>query len=256
MVPDTIIIVFGALPLLWFLVTTFPRLRKARRRRNECRPERAVLRPFGRKIGNLASSCFVRGFGTFIRKEIVPCRCFAISASRRRRGRGARCTGSAARIRRWPPSRICWSGLQGARAIRPSATAARRADSRGGCLRPRGALHDPDQRELQSRSAPSAGIAQAAQLRDKARTLYEQAAKKAGKTPEKLPSPSDWNPAWDLAGLVRQGQEAGVARRQEGLGETVAGLQELICYGVKGRPAPTSTMPASSAKKTTPPTPR
>jgi len=79
-----------------------------------------------------------------------------------------------------------------------------------------------------------ARITQAAQLRDKARTLYEQAAKKAGKTPEKLPSPTDWNPAWDLAGLVRQGQEAGIAKRQEAVGETIAGLQELICYGVKG----------------------
>jgi len=29
MVPDLIIILFGALPLLWFLVSTFPRLRKA-----------------------------------------------------------------------------------------------------------------------------------------------------------------------------------------------------------------------------------
>jgi nitric oxide reductase subunit B len=28
MVPDTIIIVLGALPLLWFLVKTFPRLRR------------------------------------------------------------------------------------------------------------------------------------------------------------------------------------------------------------------------------------
>ena len=28
MVPDTLIIVFGALPLLWFLVSTYPRLRR------------------------------------------------------------------------------------------------------------------------------------------------------------------------------------------------------------------------------------
>ena len=28
-VPDTIIILFGALPLAWFLLSTYPRLRKA-----------------------------------------------------------------------------------------------------------------------------------------------------------------------------------------------------------------------------------
>lgn len=80
-------------------------------------------------------------------------------------------------------------------------------------------------------------LGQAAETLDKAKSIYEAACAKAGKTPETLPGPAAWQPAADLEGLVRQGQEVAIANRRTTLGEDVAGLQELITYGLKGAAA-------------------
>jgi hydroxylamine reductase len=80
-------------------------------------------------------------------------------------------------------------------------------------------------------------LADAARLRDKAKKLYESACAKAGKTPETLDGPTVWQPAADLAGLTRQGEEFLLTKRQTRLGNDVTGLQELILYGLKGAAA-------------------
>ena len=80
-------------------------------------------------------------------------------------------------------------------------------------------------------------LAEAAAVRDRARALYETAARKAGKTPEKLAGAAAWQPATDIDGLVRQGREVSVSGRQVTLGSDVAGLLELIAYGLKGAAA-------------------
>ncbi len=80
-------------------------------------------------------------------------------------------------------------------------------------------------------------LTQAAALRDKARTLYEAACRTAGKTAEKLAGPAAWQPAANLDGLVRQGVEVSVTRQQAALGPDVAGLLQLITYGLKGAAA-------------------
>ena len=77
-------------------------------------------------------------------------------------------------------------------------------------------------------------LLKAAELRDKARGLYEKACKKAGRTPETLTGPATWVPAEDLHGLVKQGQEITITKRKETLGDVVTGLQELVTYGLKG----------------------
>jgi len=82
-----------------------------------------------------------------------------------------------------------------------------------------------------------AHLVEAAKMRDKAKTLYESAAAKAGKTPERLAGPAAWQPAADLNGLVRQGDELSLTKRQVQLGVDVTGLQELILYGLKGAAA-------------------
>jgi hydroxylamine reductase len=78
----------------------------------------------------------------------------------------------------------------------------------------------------------------AAVLRGRAQKLYEQAATRAGRRPEKLDCPVRW---WegpdDLDTLVRRGREVGIEERIARLGATVAGLQELIVYGLKGAAA-------------------
>jgi len=78
-------------------------------------------------------------------------------------------------------------------------------------------------------------VARAAAIRTKAKRLYETAAKKAGETPETLECPVAW---WegtdDLASLVAKGGEVSIRTRIDTLGSTVAGVQELIVYGLKG----------------------
>jgi hydroxylamine reductase len=80
-------------------------------------------------------------------------------------------------------------------------------------------------------------IRKAAGLVEKARGLYAKACKKAGRTPEAFAGPASWQPAAGLEALVEQGRAVGIEPRRERLGEDVAGLQELILYGLKGMAA-------------------
>lgn len=76
-----------------------------------------------------------------------------------------------------------------------------------------------------------------AKMRDKAKALYEQAAKKAGKVTDTVAGPATWIPAGDIAGLVKQGESVTITTRKAAQGEDVTGLQELITYGIKGMAA-------------------
>ena len=76
-----------------------------------------------------------------------------------------------------------------------------------------------------------------AAIRDKARSMYEEACTESGTAPEVLSGPAAWQPAKDIDGLVKQAEEVGIVKRRESLGEDVAGLQELITYGLKGAAA-------------------
>ena len=77
-------------------------------------------------------------------------------------------------------------------------------------------------------------LRRAAELRDKAKGLYEEACQKASKEPETLDGPAAWTPASDLDGLVKQGEDVTIQKRIDSLGADVTGLQELITYGLKG----------------------
>lgn len=80
-------------------------------------------------------------------------------------------------------------------------------------------------------------LLKAARIMDKARSLYEEACKKAGRTPEVLTGPASWVPTDDLKGLIKQGEEIGIAKRKDMYGDDVTGLQELVTYGLKGMAA-------------------
>ena len=72
-------------------------------------------------------------------------------------------------------------------------------------------------------------LRQAASLRDRAR-------QHAGG--ERLEGEGTaWQPADTLDGLVAQGNDVSIAARRQSYGETVAGLQELVMYGLKGAAA-------------------
>ncbi|MCE5199504.1 MAG: hydroxylamine reductase [Armatimonadota bacterium] len=80
-------------------------------------------------------------------------------------------------------------------------------------------------------------LVKAAQIKDRAKELYEDACAGAGKTPEALGGPAAWTPAADIDGLVAQGAEIGILSRKSALGDDITGLQELITYGLKGTAA-------------------
>jgi hydroxylamine reductase len=77
----------------------------------------------------------------------------------------------------------------------------------------------------------------AASIRDQARALYEQAAAAAGQSAASFNGPSTWEPAPTRSGLVKQGELVSVLSRRDQLGPDLAGLQELLVYGLKGAAA-------------------
>jgi len=80
-------------------------------------------------------------------------------------------------------------------------------------------------------------LKRAAEMRDRARQLYEGAAGKAGKPVEQLAGPAAWQPATDIDGLVEQGRGVGILSRHEQWGDDVADLHDLVLFGLKGAAA-------------------
>lgn len=80
------------------------------------------------------------------------------------------------------------------------------------------------------------------ELRDKAKTLYEEACKKAGKEPESfsccLAAQAGADPkTLDLNGLVALGEKVSPEADIEKYGEEIGGLKWLVIYGLKGMAA-------------------
>ena len=76
---------------------------------------------------------------------------------------------------------------------------------------------------------------EAASIKERAKSLYETACKRAGKEAEYLPCEVQWWVNLDnLDVLIETGALVGVKDKINKLGPDVAGLQELIVYGLKG----------------------
>ena len=80
-------------------------------------------------------------------------------------------------------------------------------------------------------------IERACELRERLRKAYEKAAQEAGHSAEPLAGPATFEPADSLSDLVQQGEAVSVEKRIERLGADVAGLEELLLYGLKGAAA-------------------
>jgi len=76
-------------------------------------------------------------------------------------------------------------------------------------------------------------IRKAVKVRQRAKELYARAADR----PEKLSGPAGFQPASDIPGLAAQAAEVGIEARRAAVGDDVAGLQELVLYGLKGAAA-------------------
>jgi len=78
-------------------------------------------------------------------------------------------------------------------------------------------------------------LRQAAGIREKAKTLYEQAAKKKGiKLANLKCSVCWWDQPYNINSLIEKGVAVSIQDRIDKLGDEVTGLQELIIYGLKG----------------------
>jgi hydroxylamine reductase len=80
-------------------------------------------------------------------------------------------------------------------------------------------------------------IRRGAAVRDRARALYENACAAAGQAPAVLAGPAQFEPAATRDELLLQAYQIATPRRFVTLGEEVAGLQELVLYGLKGAAA-------------------
>ncbi len=80
-------------------------------------------------------------------------------------------------------------------------------------------------------------IRNGAAVRDEVGQAYLAACKKAGQQPEALANDVAIEPAGELDALIRQGEAVTIQKRIDALGDDVAGLQELITYGLKGMAA-------------------
>jgi len=80
----------------------------------------------------------------------------------------------------------------------------------------------------------------AIELRDRARTLYVDAARSAGQQPELLEGIAAWEPAAALEERLVQAEQISIQARKARLGDDAVGLQELLTYGLKGAAAYTN----------------
>lgn len=80
-------------------------------------------------------------------------------------------------------------------------------------------------------------LREAAEVRDRAKVAYEQACVARGKKPEVVAGPATWQPAATVGALMQQGTAISILQRRDALGPDLAGLQELLTYGVKGAAA-------------------
>lgn len=78
---------------------------------------------------------------------------------------------------------------------------------------------------------------QAVIMRDRAKSLYENACRSAGKTPEAPTGPAQFQPGENPEQMLKQAEGIRIDKRLENLGPDVTGLQELILYGLKGMAA-------------------
>lgn len=77
-------------------------------------------------------------------------------------------------------------------------------------------------------------VYRAAEVRDRARALYEEAAAKAGVATETLAGPARLEPAKEREALLAQGRQQLISLTFEGEGRETRNLEELVVYGMKG----------------------
>jgi len=77
-------------------------------------------------------------------------------------------------------------------------------------------------------------LREAAQTRDRVKAACETHARAAGTAVPVLHGPAEWQPADDLAGLLKQAASVGIDAGLDTVGADIVGLRALVLYGLKG----------------------
>ena len=77
-------------------------------------------------------------------------------------------------------------------------------------------------------------LREAAQTRDRVKAACEAHARAAGTGVPVLHGPAEWQPADDLAGLLKQAASVGIDAGLDTVGADIVGLRALVLYGLKG----------------------
>ncbi len=80
-------------------------------------------------------------------------------------------------------------------------------------------------------------LTEAANVREQAKSLYLNACSLHGVKPEELSGPATWIASENIDELILQGYRVSINGRTARLGADIAGLQELLTYGLKGAAA-------------------
>jgi hydroxylamine reductase len=80
-------------------------------------------------------------------------------------------------------------------------------------------------------------LVKAGELIEKAERNYIEATQKAGQKPEPLDGPAKWRPVNNLAQLITQGEAVGYQENIEKFGPDIAGLLNMVAFGIKGMAA-------------------
>jgi hydroxylamine reductase len=80
-------------------------------------------------------------------------------------------------------------------------------------------------------------LVQAGEVMDRAKSMYETAARNAGQEPERLDGPAAWRPSATVEQSAKQAEAIALTERLTAYGPDLAGLQELMTYGLKGTAA-------------------
>lgn len=80
-------------------------------------------------------------------------------------------------------------------------------------------------------------VNEAALIRDNIKALYEKACMKNDTKPEELSGPAKFSPASDIAGMIAQGEQVGIEKMMQDVGADIAGLRNLLLFGLKGMAA-------------------
>ncbi|HBF36053.1 MAG TPA: hydroxylamine reductase, partial [Firmicutes bacterium] len=80
-------------------------------------------------------------------------------------------------------------------------------------------------------------VNKAVAIRERMEKMYGEASQKSGQKAEALEGPATWRPGKSFPELIKQGETVGYEKNDEKFGPDIAGLLNMIIFGIKGMAA-------------------